>query len=348
MTPHRSRWTAALALGATMLAAAHAAGPAPHRLEIGIDYVRQAALVGGVERGRSRLVQTLAVGAVLQGDGVPMMNNPLDPEDGQRQLERGQRTQQRVQAALARQGGAAAATAPDMAAMQARAQQMQARCGQDRDCLMREAMALSAVQAAGGHAGVQQRLEGYGAAVQACERRHAAATAREACIATARRQAGGGDDGDDGDEVVETPYLFYRGHAGCRFDAALKLDERIEGQFDDVQGVVPFTHTVQAEQRQRDDVVCPLVQAVLDTRNGRLWTRLVGAVREAPAVTVRSERGRKPQRSEGSAALQWREADAWLQQRLLRLDAGGADSVRLPAGADGQVELRLKWRFAPA
>lgn len=348
MTATLLRWPAAIALAASLLASAQAAPPAQRRLEISIDYQRQAALVGGVERGRGRLAQTLMLSAVLQSDGAPMPTNPLDPEDGKRQWEAAHRQQQRVQAALARQGGGAAVAPVDMAAMQARAQQMQAKCGQDRDCLMREAMAMSAVQVAGGHAGVQQRLEGYGAAVQACERQHAAAKAREACIANARRQAGGVADDSDADDEVETPYLFFRGHAGCRFDAALKIDERIDGQFDDVQGVVPFTHTVQAEQRQRDELVCPLVQAVLDTRNGRLWTHLVGAVREAPAVTVRAEKGRKPQRLDGNAALQWREAETWLQQRLQRLDAGGADTVRLPAGADGQVELRLKWRFAPA
>lgn len=338
---------AAFALLAALAAPTDAA-PADHRLEITVDSTRDAALLPGAERGRQRGTQRLVLSVVLHTDGTPMLHNPLDPDDGRRQAERAQATQQRVSAALARQGGTAAAPAPDVAALQARAQALQAKCGADRDCLMREAMALAAVPAAGGDARTAQRLQGYGAAVQACERQKPAGKAREACIADARRAAGGGADETDADDEVETPYLFYSGRAGCRFDAALKIDERTEGQFDDVQGVVPFTHSVQADARQRDEVVCPLVQAVLDTRSGRLWTNALGAVREVDAVTVRAEKGRKPQRQEGRVAPQWREADAWLQQRLLKLDAGGTDRVQLPAPGQGRTDVQLRWRFAPA
>lgn len=325
---------------------ANAAGPAVRKLEIRVEATRDAALAGGVDRGRSRLAQSLVLTALLQTDGTPMPHNPLDPDDQRRQYERGQQTAQRVQTALDRQRGRPAAAAPDMAALQAQAQQMQAKCGQDRDCLMREAQALAAVQASGGHAGVQARLAGYGQAVQACERQHAAAKAREACIANARRQAGGGDD-DEADDVVETPYLFFSGSTACRFEAAVKIDERVEGQFDDVQGVVPFTHTVQADQRRRDDLWCPSLQAVLDTRNGRLWTHVLGATAEVPGVSVRAEKGRKPQRWDGPVKADWREADAWLQQRLLKLDAGGTDRVQLPAPGQGRTEVQLRWSFAP-
>lgn len=334
-------------LALTFAATANAAGPAARRLEIRVEASRDAALTGGVDRGRSRLTQSLVLTALLQTDGTPMPHNPLDPDDARRQAERAQRTAQRVQTALDRQRGQPAAAAPDMAAMQVRAQQMQAKCGQDRDCLMREAQAFAAVQASGGHAGVQARLAGYGQAVQACERQHAAAKAREACIANARRQAGGGDE-DEADDEVETPYLYFSGPAACRFEAAVKIDERTEGQFDDVQGAVPFTHTAQADQRRRDDTVCPMLQAVLDTRSGRLWTHALGAVAEAPGVTVRAEKGRKPQRWDGPVRLDWREADAWMQQRLLKLDTGGTDRVQLPAPGQGRTDVQLRWSFAPA
>jgi hypothetical protein len=131
----------------------------------------------------------------------------------------------------------------------------------------------------------------------------------------------------------------------------VKIDDRVEGSFEDVQGTVPYTQTTQAEQRRRDDSACPLVQAVLDTRNGRLWTSLGMAMREVPGVTVRGEKGRAPQRHEGPVALQWMEGSDWLQQRLLQISSGGEAQVRLPAGAagriDGQLEMKLRWRFAP-
>ncbi|MFT3816076.1 MAG: hypothetical protein QM750_00355 [Rubrivivax sp.] len=66
----------------------------------------------------------------------------------------------------------------------------------------------------------------------------------------------------------------------------------------------------------------------------------------------RREQGRPPRRSEGPVGLRWLEADAWLQQRPLKLDAQGRDAVQLtvappPAGnaAPGRVGVRLQWRF---
>lgn len=343
---------AVVSLSALVAAPAHAAPPQQRRLEITVEGTRQAPLMPGPDRGRSRLQQQLVMSVLLASDGTRMEQNPLDPDDARRQLERGQRAQAKVQAALDRQAQrpASASPPPDMAAMQARAQQMMAKCGEDRECLMREASAFSAAQTAGGDARVQGRLQAYGDAAAACQRQPAGAK-RDACVAQARRQAGAPDDETDVDDVVETPYLMFTGHAACRFDAAIKVDDRTEGQFDDVQGVVPFTHVVQADARQRDDMVCPLVQAVLDTRNGRWWTNVPLAVREFPATTVRSEKGRSPRRNDGVMSLQWREADGWLQQRLQNLnDAGSANAV-LPAGPAGQggtFEMRVRWRFAPA
>jgi len=155
----------------------------------------------------------------------------------------------------------------------------------------------------------------------------------------------------DRDDAVETPYLHFSGRAGCRFDVAVKIADRAEGSFDDVQGRVPYVQMTRAEQRRRDDSACALVQAVLDTRDGRLWTRIGDTLREVPGVTVRSEKGRAPQRREGPVALQWLEGSDWLQQRLLKLSSGGEDQARLPVVAagrgEGQLEMKLRWRFAP-
>lgn len=344
----------AAALGAVAVPV-EAATPTARRLTIQIDGLRQGNLQHGADRGRDRLAQSLSLSMVLHSDGVPSSSNPLDPEDGKRQLERAQRTQQRVNAGLAAaqaRGDRTVAATPspaDIQAMQAKAMQLQARCGSDRDCLMREASAMSAAQVAGGDRALQARLQGYGAAVQACERSHGAAgPKREACIADARRKAGGGvEDDTAGDEVVETPYLHFSGRANCQLDVSVKIDGRTEGSFEDVQGTVPFTQTVQAESKKRHDTLCPLVQVVLDTRNGRLWAHTAMAVPPVPGVTVRSEKGRSPQRHDGEVSLRWHEANDWLNQRLARLSASGEDQVKLPAGG-GQNELRLRWRFEPA
>lgn len=347
----------AAALGALAVPAEAASPdgkPQARRLVIHIDQLRQGNVMLGADRGRDRLAQALSLSLVLHSDGTPSPNNPLDPEDGKRQLERAQRAQQRVNAGLAAaqaRGHRTVAATPspaDIQAMQAKAMQLQARCGTDRDCLMREASAMSATPVAGGDRALQARLQGHGAAVQACERSHGTSGAkRDACIADARRKAGGGEEDDTArDEVVETPYLHFSGRANCQLDVAVKIDGRTEGSFEDVQGTVPFTQTVQAESKKRHETLCPLVQVVLDTRNGRLWAHTAMAVPPVQGVTVRSEKGRAPQRHDGEVSLRWHEATDWLHQRLTRLGAAGEDQVKLPAGG-GQNELKLRWRFEP-
>lgn len=335
---------AAALLAAALPLTGAAAGPSERRLQIEIEYTREARFTG-IEQGRSQLAQTLNLQLVLATDGVAMLNNPLDPEDSRRQLERAQRTQQKVQAALNKQGRAAPADVPSAAAMQAQAQALLARCGQDRDCLMREAQAMSAAQVAGGNPQVQARLQAYGNAVRACERQHAAGAAREACIAQARRQSGGADE-TDSDEGVETPYLHFSGLGACRMDAAMKIDERIDGSFGDVQGIVPFTTVTQAEGRDRETRLCHFVQAVLDTRNGRLWAVVLPALHGVPGTSVRTEKGRKPQHNDGLKLPQWHEAQDWLNARLLNLSAGGSDRLQRPLPG-GQLDLKLRWRFVP-
>jgi len=332
-----------LALVAALLVATSPseAAETARRLQVDLEVRRDGAVQQGAEHGRGKLVQQLTLTAVLHSDGTPMPNNPLDPEDGKRQLERAQRSQQRVQAAQAKVGNAPA-PAPDMAAMQARARQLMAKCGQDRECLMREASAMSATQVAGADPATQARLQAYGQAAAVCERQQG--KAREACQADARRKAGGGEDVPD--EGVETPYLMFTGRADCRLEARIKIDNRVEGSFNDVQGVVPFTETTQAQQVRREDVYCPMLQVVLDQRNGRLWTHVM-AIDSASGVHVRTEKGRAPQRNEGPMSLRWMEAGPWIEQRLTNLSAGGDDRVQVPAAGGGKAEATLRWRFEP-
>lgn len=113
-----------------------------------------------------------------------------------------------------------------------------------------------------------------------------------------------------------------------------------------MQGNVPFTQTAKADDHQRDGQRSPLLQAVLDVRDGRLWTNVLNAVPPPRGLHERTERGRRPQRSEGEVAWRWHEAEGWLQQRLTRLSAAGEDHVQRPATA-GRSGMTLRWRFVP-
>jgi hypothetical protein len=315
-----------------------AQSPQQRRLVLDIELQRQGPVQAGAERGEQRLSQRLQLSALLQTDGTPIPYNPLDPDDHRRQLQAAQAAQRMATAAPM-------APMPDMAAMQARAQALQARCGQDSACLMREASALSAAGVAGGDRNTQARLQAYGEAAAACERQPAGKL-REACQAQARRQAGGGVDAP-ADRELATPYLLFTGPMACGLQLTAKLDDRVQGRFDDVQGVVHYTETAQGSETRRDDLPCPTLQAVLDTRNGRVWTAIGLVAQEVQGVRTREETGRRAQRHEGRIGLRWMEAQAWLQQRLVQLSAEGQDQARLPAGA-GQAEIKMKWSFRPA
>ncbi|MBI3346221.1 MAG: hypothetical protein HY020_03300 [Burkholderiales bacterium] len=250
-TPHpRFALTVLTALaGFWLLAdASQAQSPQQRRLVLDIELQRQGPVQAGADRGEQRLNQRWQLSALLQTDGTPIPYNPLDPEDHRRQFQAAQSAQR-----MALSGPMAPPA--DLAAMRARAQALQARCGQDSACLMREASALSAAAMPGAHPSAQGRLQAYGQAAAACERQPAGKS-REACRADARSQAGGGVEAPD-DSGPATPYLLFTGVMACGLQLSARLDDRVQGHFNDVQGVVNYTETAQGSETRRDDLPCP-------------------------------------------------------------------------------------------
>lgn len=302
-TTSRTLLTLLLGLSGFLLLAqvSPAQSPVQRRLVLDIELQRHGPVQSGVDQGEQRLSQRWQLQAQLQGDGVPMVHNPLDPDEPQRQL----------QALQAAPRAAAIAPAPDPAVLQARAQALMARCGQDSACLMREAAALTAAVAPPTSPGRPKA--------------HASAD----------------------DAGPATPFLAFAGTGACGLQLMARLDERAQGHYNDVHGPVAFTETAQGQETRRDDLLCPALQAVLDTRTGRLWVSLGVVTPDVPAVRTRAEAQRPTRRQEGRLPLSWREAQSWLQQKLGRLTVQGQDQARFPAGS-GQTEIRLSWSFRPA
>ncbi|WP_457417650.1 hypothetical protein [Roseateles sp. P5_E7] len=339
--PRTTLLTLLVALAGFCLLADRAQAQAQQRrLVLDIELQRQGPVQAGADRGEQKLSQRWQLSALLQSDGAPIPYNPLDPEDHRRQLQAAQSAQSQAQRMAT---AATMAPMPDVAAMQAKAQALMARCGQDSACLMREASALTAATMP---ASTQGRLQAYGNAAAACERQPAGKP-REACQANARRQAGGGVDAPEVSGPA-TPYLLFTGAMACGLQLTARLDDHVQGRFNDVQGVVSYTETAQGSETRRDDLPCPTLQAVLDTRNGRVWTALSLVPQDVQGVQTREETNRRAQRHEGRIGLRWMEAQAWLQQRLVQLSSEGQDQARLPAGAGGQAEIKMKWSFRPA
>src|SRR5689334_23320802 len=80
---------AVVALGFVLLALTDPtqAAETARRLKIDVEVKRDGSVQQGAEQGRGKLSQQLSLSVVLTSDGTPMVNNPLDPEDGKRQYE---------------------------------------------------------------------------------------------------------------------------------------------------------------------------------------------------------------------------------------------------------------------
>lgn len=286
------------------------------RFQLDVEMSRQGEVSNGAELGQQRLVQAWRVSALVASDGVRHLANPLDPLDAQRLAAAAQQRSGTQRPAVP----AAPPSAQQLQALQAQAQALMARCGQDAACLAREARAISAAQVARGDRALEQRL-------------------------LAQQPAAASGAVDDGGPAE--PYLHFHGTGACQLDVAVQVDARTDGQFGDVQGIVPYTETARADEHHRGDLLCPSIQAVLDTRNGRVWTYLMQLPQEARGSTTREDRGRRRAQADARVSLNWMEARGALEKRLLQLDLRGGQDVQRIAVPGGQLELRMRWSFAP-
>ena len=144
---------------------------------------------------------------------------------------------------------------------------------------------------------------------------------------------------------ADMPYLVFSPVQPCRLEVQVQIDARLEGSFGDVQGQVPFSETTRANESLRPLHDCASAQALLDTRNHRLWTYLGAVPRSGLGSFRREVRGRAPVNHEGAQQIEWREAEKWLNDRLLNLnDSSGTDRFAQPVPG-GQIEVNLRWRF---
>lgn len=311
------------------------------RLAVTIEVERDSQTTSNGGLIKQKLRSKVQFETTLRSDGELQNFNPIDPAEHARQMQVAAKVQQRVAAATPARPMDPSAQAD----MVARAQKLQAMCGQDRDCLMREAMKLSSAQS-GLDAGGQAKLQAYGAGYAACEKRHPEGKARQACIADARRQAGGRPDATDTDDEPPAKYLSYLGLGDCQVSTHVTVDLVSEGTYPDVQGQVPFKTTVQADGRPDTPMLCGGQQIVLDTQSNVLWSHGAWAVNRPNGVTVRAVAGRKTERSEGEVDYGWGEAAPWIGEQLRRFPKQ-ADRRHVVPVSDGvgNVKVRMRWSF---
>ena len=356
---------ACAAASATWLALflAHSAGASAAersaRLVVDIKISGTESMVNGQDNALTRISQSASLSVLMRSDGEPDSVNTKDPGFAAQMQRRADAVQAQVRAAQARPRSAAAPSPiADPAAQQQmllRVQQAQQQCGNDQQCLMKAAMALSAQQVSADPS-VQARLARYVEERQACEQQHAKdRRAREVCTAAAERRAGGSGDIAREDEE-DARYLKFFGVDGCPAEFRASIDDETVGRYADVQGMVPYRikHSAQVRMNPASDAVqlrllCLAYNPVLDVKSKTLW--FDGLSLPSVRTTIeRTDRGRSS-RAEESIGLRG-EAMAWVNAQLRTLPVAGTRRTTIPlAGASaqgtvtGQLQVEMTWRF---
>jgi hypothetical protein len=289
----------------------------------------------GGDHGELKIAESFHVVLPLRSVGEPTNFNPLAPDYAEKQLAAAARVQGKVAQAQAQHGGPAVKrpkTQEEYMAMQkALADEMQkgqAACKNDMNCLMQLATQFSQ---------------------------------KSAAILPPGRPAV--DTSGDDDQEVEAPARFqaYMGDRSRPADYLARIDDRGQGAWNDVGGMVPWTELNTAEYRGNEierKSTLYLTELQHDFVDGKFYIRAV------PLPSVRGKRvyqdrlhGKEV--NEDSEMIAVAEALDWAQAQLRSgLSASGTKSTVLkPARArggvvtsgatfSGEIRVRVEWKLA--
>lgn len=333
------------------------------RLTIDLKISGTETMKNGSDHATTRIAQRVQLATTVRSNGELDSVNVKAPDfaqkmqaqaDAQQRRTREVQEMQQQNARRQRAQGAAppAMTPTSQADMMAMAQQLQARCGDDQQCLMNEAMKFSAQQVAGNDPALRQRLEAHGAERARCEREFARdAKRRAACLDAAEIRAGG-TGGENLEPEADRRYLAFFGFDGCGATVSAVIDDQISGRYGDVQGMVPYTITRKAEWKAdavQTRIICSAYNPVLDVKARSISTDGL-ALPEVRGRFTRVDNGRTHSAEE---ALPLRsEALHWASEQLRQAPASGTRKVRLPVKSgsaqgivEGHLDVELSWKF---
>lgn len=283
----------------------------------------------GTDHSTFKALETYRIVTHVQSDGEAVSFNSKDPAYAEQQMARAARVQAAVQKAQGRQP-APAPTAESYAAahqqLAARLEKERLACGTDTACLMALAMRVSQESAAIGMPG--------------------------AAPGDAQAAEGGDDDG-------EARFLNYAGYEGCPTQIDIRIDQRSEGAYADVSGMIPWTvvSTASSKGSETDRMIqCLHATTVYDTKARTIYTDGFAT----PAIRghrVAKDRLTGESVNDNAEVIGNAQALRWVSEQLRRAPASGTRSVvltpdpvtRAPAGArlDGRIKVDLSWRFEP-
>lgn len=157
-------------------------------------------------------------------------------------------------------------------------------------------------------------------------------------------------------------YRFFLGAPECRAEIDVRIDNRAEGAYADVQGLVPFVATKQAHYQGTDverALLCQSQQLVHDVHAGSV-DLLAIALQPARGTYAHRERDRVRAHETQAAMGGFPSLLDWVTQQLRDAPATGTRQAVLPvpdfallgpatAGAqfEGGMQVSLRWSFQP-
>jgi hypothetical protein len=357
-----STWTACSAFALLGLASSAYAGEQQARItiEVGITGNESASAGAGSDWSKSTISEHYRIVTTVRSDGVLNSVNAKDPEYGQKAMAQAAHDQARIRATQEKLAAAGVGPKPVTAdAANALMQEMEAaveKCGTDQACKQGVAMkyatrpdfaaAMAAMsspefvcrqQSGGDAARARQCLQAYGVSENA-------------------------EPVELGEEEAapDERYLMYIGWIGCPSEISAQIHNRVEGAYADVQGMVPYTNTTEADWHgtQTDQSsICVSYTTVLDTKADMLYTDGLAMPQvHGKSTNTEAQRAQPEQVFEGQISALPSAAANFVRDALLVRPLSGSKRgtveldrpylSRAPISEySGKVDVEVSWKF---
>lgn len=160
---------------------------------------------------------------------------------------------------------------------------------------------------------------------------------------------------DELEEEDDHRYLDYYPAPECRAEIRVRIDRVLSGEFDDVQGLVPYSvrHSADyAGSELEQQMTCFTASLVLDAKEQVFYTDGLG-VPEAQGLQQREVRGRPAESGEARLTVH-EEVALWVAEQLRKAPVQGRRQASIPLLQDrsgsmsrgaytGEADVELSW-----
>lgn len=322
-----ARLVAGLALVAVAAERPALAAEKRARLVVDVKVVGSYAVAGaGQEKESGNFANTYHLATVVKSDGEASAVNTKDPRYAEQMMGQAAAIQKRVAEAEHHEAPAAPTAKMSPEEAQKILREKQGACKGDQGCLMQVAIETTRM--------MNQVDFGAGAAP----------VTSNAGTAPAASPVSGGE-----------RFLTYLGFDGCGATTRVTADFAVTGQYDDVQGAVPYSSSLRGDASgdpAQLALICNTTNLVLDLEDRTFFTDGLGA----PVATGTKRVTDRGHMLEGPANLWQSPGWEWVSEQLRHAPLAGQRSTTLPltqmpggvrivGKLTGEVKIDLTWKL---